>query len=82
MPKTQDVVKSKMGQLKESFTLGPVMGGLLGIAFILFVGKYITGSLYSVDDTTTNVSDFISYSINSWCWILVIILLYGMFVIQ
>jgi len=81
MPKTQEVVKSKMAQLKESFTLGPVMGGLLGIVFILFVGKYIQYSLYSIDDTTQNINDFISYSINSWCWILVIILLYSMFVI-
>ena len=81
MPKTQEVVKSKMAQLKESFTLGPVMRGLLGIVFILFIGKFIQSSLYSIEDTTQNVNDFISYSINSWCWILVIILLYGMFVI-
>jgi len=81
MPKTQEVVKSKMAQLKESLTLGPVMGGLLGIVFILFVGKYIQSSLHSIDDSTSNVSNFISYSINSWCWILVIILLYGIFVI-
>ena len=82
MPKTQEVVKSKIAQLKESFTLGPVMGGILGIVFILFTGKYIQSSLVSIDDTSPNVNEFISYSIKSWCWILVIILLYGMFVIQ
>jgi hypothetical protein len=81
MPKTQDAVKSKITQLKESLTMGPMMGGFLGIVFILFIGKFIQGSLYSIDDASVKVNDFISYSINSWCWILVIILLYGMFMI-
>ena len=80
MQKVQEM-KSKIMQFKESLSIGPVLGGGLGIVFILLVGKYIQRSLYSIDDTATNVSDFISYSINSWCWILAIILLYGMFVI-
>ena len=80
MQKVQEM-KSKVVQFKESLGIGPVLGGGLGIVFILFIGKYIQSSLYSIDDTTQNVNDFISYSINSWCWILVIILLYGMFVI-
>ena len=74
-------MKSKIVQFKESLSIGPVLGGGLGIVFIIFIGKYIQSSLYSIEDTTQNVNDFISYSINSWCWILVIILLYGMFVI-
>jgi len=80
MEKVQEM-KSKIMQFKESLSIGPVMGGLLGIVFILFVGKYIQSSLHSIDDSTSNISNFISYSINSWCWILVIILLYGIFVI-
>ena len=80
MQKVQEM-KSKIVQFKESLGIGPVLGGGLGIVFILFIGKYIQSSLYSIEDTTQNVNDFISYSINSWCWILVIILLYGMFVI-
>jgi len=80
MQKVQEM-KSKIVQFKESLGIGPVLGGGLGIVFILFIGKYIQSSLYSIDDTTQNINDFISYSINSWCWILAIILLYGMFVI-
>jgi len=73
-------VKDKYAKLRE-MSPGPVLGGGLGIVFILLVGKFIKKSLYSIEDPNPNVTNFISYSINSWCWILVILLILGFFIL-
>ena len=67
--------------IRERVYNDPFWGSVFCILLIYGVWYVTSSSLYSTDNLHPKMGDFISYSIKAWCWILILIVLYAMFIL-